>query len=94
MRIAFGMVNDKDLSTIIQMLPQNAHYYWTQPSCQRAFPVEKVAQLGRENHLHGRAFPTVSDAYQAAMHDASMHDFIFIGGSSYVVADLLTFLKQ
>ncbi|MDY3105101.1 MAG: folylpolyglutamate synthase/dihydrofolate synthase family protein [Prevotella sp.] len=94
MRIVFGMVNDKDLSTIIQMLPQNAHYYWTQPSCQRAFPVEKVAQLGRENHLHGKAFPTVSDAYQAAMHDASMHDFIFIGGSSYVVADLLTFLKQ
>ncbi len=94
MRIVFGMVNDKDLSTIIQMLPQNAQYYWTQPSCQRAFPVEKVAQLGRENHLHGKAFPTVSDAYQAAMHDASMHDFIFIGGSSYVVADLLTFLKQ
>ena len=94
MRIVFGMVNDKDLSTIIQMLPQNAQYYWTQPSCQRAFSVEKVAQLGRENHLHGKVFPTVSDAYQAAMHDASMHDFIFIGGSSYVVADLLTFLKQ
>lgn len=94
MRVVFGMVNDKDLSTIIQMLPQNAQYYWTQPSCQRAFPVEKVAQLGRENHLHGKAFPTVSDAYQAAMHDASMNDFIFIGGSSYVVADLLTFLKQ
>lgn len=94
MRIVFGMVNDKDLSTIIQMLPQNAQYYWTQPSCQRAFPVEKVAQLGRENHLHGKAFPTVSDAYQAAMHDADAQDFIFIGGSSYVVADLLTFLKQ
>ena len=94
MRIVFGMVNDKDLSTIIQMLPQNAQYYWTQPSCQRAFPVEKVAQIGRENHLHGKAFPTVSDAYQAAMHDADAQDFIFIGGSSYVVADLLTFLKQ
>lgn len=94
MRVVFGMVNDKDLSTIIQMLPQNAQYYWTQPSCQRAFPVEKVAQLGRENHLHGKAFPTVIDAYQAAMHDGDAQDFIFIGGSSYVVADLLTFLKQ
>lgn len=94
MRIVFGMVNDKDLSTIIQLLPQNAQYYWTQPSCQRAFPVEKVAQLGRENHLHGKAFPTAKDAYQAAMHDADAQDFIFIGGSSYVVADLLTFLKQ
>lgn len=94
MRIVFGMVNDKDLSTIMQMLPQNAQYYWTQPACQRAFPVEKVAQLGRENHLHGKAFPTVMDAYQAAMHDADAQDFIFIGGSSYVVADLLTFLKQ
>lgn len=93
MRIVFGMVDDKDLSTIMKMLPQNAQYYWTQPSCQRAFPVEKVAQLGRENHLHGKAFPTVNDAYQAAMHDADAQDFIFIGGSSYVVADLLTFLK-
>lgn len=94
MRIVFGMVDDKDLSTIMKMLPQNAQYYWTQPSCQRAFPVEKVAQLGRENHLHGKTFPTVKDAYQAAMHDADAQDFIFIGGSSYVVADLLTFLKQ
>lgn len=94
MRIVFGMVDDKDLSTIMQMLPQNAQYYWTQPSCQRAFPVEKVAQLGRDNHLHGKVFPTVKDAYQAAMHDADAQDFIFIGGSSYVVADLLTFLKQ
>ena len=94
MRIVFGMVDDKDLSTIMKMLPQNAQYYWTQPSCQRAFPVEKVAQLGRENHLHGKAFPTVNEAYQAAMHDADAQDFIFIGGSSYVVADLLTFLKQ
>lgn len=94
MRIVFGMVDDKDLSTIMKMLPKNAQYYWTQPSCQRAFPVEKVAQLGRANHLHGKAFPTVKDAYQAAMHDADAQDFIFIGGSSYVVADLLTFLKQ
>lgn len=94
MRIVFGMVDDKDLSTIMKMLPQNAQYYWTQPSCQRAFPVEKVAQLGRENHLNGKAFPTVKEAYQAAMHDADAQDFIFIGGSSYVVADLLTFLKQ
>lgn len=94
MRIVFGMVDDKDLSTIMKMLPQNAQYYWTQPSCQRAFPVEKVAQLGRDNHLHGKAFQTVKDAYQAAMHDADAQDFIFIGGSSYVVADLLTFLKQ
>lgn len=94
MRIVFGMVDDKDLSTIMKMLPQNAQYYWTQPSCQRAFPVEKVAQLGCENHLHGKAFQTVKDAYQAAMHDADAQDFIFIGGSSYVVADLLTFLKQ
>ena len=94
MRIVFGMVDDKDLSTIMKMLPKNAQYYWTQPACQRAFPVEKVAQLGRENQLHGKAFPTVKEAYQAAMHDADAQDFIFIGGSSYVVADLLTFLKQ
>ncbi|MCH4182935.1 MAG: bifunctional folylpolyglutamate synthase/dihydrofolate synthase [Prevotella sp.] len=88
-RIVFGMVNDKDISTVMGMLPKDGIYYWTQPSCKRAFPVEKVVETAKKYQLQGRVFPTVAEAYRKAMEEAGKEDFIFIGGSSYVVADLL-----
>ncbi len=94
LRIVFGMVDDKDLTTIMHLLPTDAVYYWTQPSTKRAFPTKKIALMGKKNNLHGNAYPTVEKAYCATLKDANAEDFIFIGGSSYVVADLLTFLKQ
>ncbi len=84
------MVDDKDLSAIMQMLPKDAIYYWTQPSSHRAFPVEKVAAEGKRNALLGDSYPSVKEAYEHALTDASPDDFIFVGGSSYVVADLLS----
>ena len=93
-RIVFGMVDDKDLHAVMSMLPDDAIYYWTQPSTHRAFPAEKVAATANDYDLHGKIFPTVLEAYQAALHDAAQSDFIFVGGSSYVVADLLTGLQK
>ena len=93
-RIVFGMVDDKDLHAVMSMLPDDAIYYWTQPSTHRAFPAEKVAATADDYNLHGKVFPTVLEAYQAALHDAAQSDFIFVGGSSYVVADLLTSLQK
>lgn len=89
-RIVFGMVDDKDIQAIMQMLPRDAVYYWTQPSTHRAFPVEKVAAEGTLNSLKGNSFRSVKEAYQQALTDAAPDDFIFVGGSSYVVADLLS----
>ena len=93
-RIVFGMVDDKDLHTVMAMLPDDAIYYWTQPSTHRAFPAEKVAATANDFNLHGNIYPTVLKAYNAALHDAAQSDFIFVGGSSYVVADLLTGLQK
>jgi len=93
-RIVFGMVDDKDLHAVMSMLPDDAIYYWTQPSTHRAFPAEKVAATANDYDLHGKIYPTVLEAYQAALHDAAQSDFIFVGGSSYVVADLLTSLQK
>ena len=93
-RIVFGMVDDKDLHAVMSMLPDDAIYYWTQPNTHRAFPVEKVAETADDYDLHGKVFPTVLEAYQAALQDADEQDFIFVGGSSYVVADLLTNLQK
>lgn len=88
-RIVFGMVDDKDMEQVMALLPKDAAYYWTQPVSKRAFPVEKVAESGQKHGLNGNSFPTVHEAYQRALADADAEDFVFVGGSSYVVADLL-----
>ena len=90
LRIVFGMVDDKDIDTVLAMLPKHASYYFTQASTHRAIPAERVAELARHHQLNGNTYPTVAQAFQAAFADAHPDDFIFVGGSSYVVADLLS----
>ena len=89
LRIVFGMVDDKDINTVMEMLPKDAVYYFTQASTHRAIPVGKVMEYATSHGLHGNGFNNVKDAYHQALQDASTEDFIFVGGSSYVVADLL-----
>lgn len=93
-RIVFGMVDDKDISHVMEMLPKDATYYFTQASTHRAIPAEKVVEQGAIYGLQGMPYSTVSAAYEAALADAAIDDFVFVGGSCYVVADLLTWLKQ
>lgn len=89
-RIVFGMVDDKDINTVLQMLPKDAVYYFCQASTHRAIPVENVAEKANRVGLQGSLYHTVKDAYDAALADSYAEDFIFVGGSSYVVADLLS----
>ena len=93
-RIVFGMVSDKDIDTVMQMLPENAVYYFTQAQTKRAIPATVVEEKGKQHNLQGKNYPDVKTAYQQALADASPDDFIFVGGSSYVVADLLTALDK
>ncbi len=90
LRIVFGMVDDKDINTVMQLLPKQAVYYFTQASSHRAIPVHKVQEIATAYQLEGKTFSNVKDAYQQALSDAHPEDFIFVGGSSYLVADLLT----
>lgn len=90
LRMVFGMVDDKDIMTVMRMLPQNATYYWTQASTKRAIPAEKVAQIAKQFNFNGHLYNNVKAAYQQALNDANSNDFIFVGGSSYIVADLLS----
>ena len=90
LRIVFGMVDDKDIDSVMEMLPKNAIYYWTQATSHRAIPKEIVADKGRIHQLEGNIYNSVKEAYREALKDASNDDFVFVGGSSYVVADLLS----
>ena len=88
------MVGDKDVRTSLSLLPKDAVYYFTQASVKRAMPAQEIAALASEFGLRGDIYPTVSQAYQAALREASSNDLIFVGGSSFIVADLLTFLQK
>lgn len=92
--IVFGMVDDKDVVHVLQLLKEKLEnrvkYYWTQPSTKRAIPVEKLSELALKLGLHGEIYHSVKEAYNAALKNAEKDDFVFVGGSSYVVADLLS----
>lgn len=92
--IVFGMVDDKDVEHVLQLLrdklKNRVKFYWTQPSTKRAIPVEKLRNTALKYNLHGEMYHSVKEAYMAAKANAKNDDFVFVGGSSYVVADLLS----
>lgn len=90
LHIVIGMVNDKDVDSVLRLLPTDAIYYFTQASVKRAMPAEELAR--KASHLQGAeegVFQDVPSAYRAAKRNATDDDLIFIGGSTFVVADLL-----
>ncbi len=94
LRIVFGMVDDKDINSVMFLLPKNAIYYWTQADSKRAIKAERVAEIAIKHDLRGEIFDNVEVAYTKALQDSNKDDFVFVGGSSYIVADLLTFLSR
>ena len=82
-----GMVNDKDINGVLALMPKNATYYFTQASIARALPAEEFAKLARQHGLNGNVYPTVEAAVHSALEEAQTDDFIFIGGSTFIVAD-------
>ena len=90
LHIVFGMANDKDSSTILSMMPKNAIYYFTQASIDRALDVDTLAETASKYGLEGYKYSTVQLALEAAKENTNENDFIFIGGSSFIVADVLS----
>lgn len=89
LRIVIGMVNDKDITTVLSLLPRNAVYYFTQADISRALPAGDLQKQASRAGLKGDVFLTVKDAVMAAVSDAAPDDFIFIGGSNFVVGEAL-----
>lgn len=89
LRIVIGMVNDKDISAVLALLPTEAEYYFTQASIVRALSAEELRQEAKSYGLTGASYITVEQAIQAALKDAEPDDFVFIGGSNFVVGEAL-----
>jgi len=87
--IVFGMVNDKDVHAVLTLLPKNATYYFTQAAIPRALPAGLLQQQASEHGLSGNCYLSVQAALDAARKHAGTNDVIYVGGSTFVVAEVL-----
>ena len=88
LHIVLGMVNDKDLPTILPMFPKNALYYFCKPDIPRGLEVAILYQEAQKFDLKGNVYVSVMDAFNSAKSIAQKNDLIFAGGSTFVVAEL------
>ena len=89
LHIVLGVVNDKDLDSILPLFPKNAKYYFCKPNVPRGLDAEILKQKASDFGLLGKVFDSVSEAYVNAKEIASKSDFIYIGGSTFVVAEIV-----
>lgn len=87
--IVFGVVNDKEPDRILAQLPVEARYYFCQADLPRAMNPENLRLAAEKYGLRGEIYSSVKEAFAAAKHTAGTEDFIFIGGSTFVVAEIL-----
>jgi len=89
LHFVFGVVNDKDLDEILPLFPKNAIYYFCKPNMPRGLDAKILEQKSQEFGLNGKVYNSVSEAYTSAKENAVVTDFIYIGGSNFVVAEIL-----
>ncbi|MCT4615998.1 MAG: bifunctional folylpolyglutamate synthase/dihydrofolate synthase [Marinifilaceae bacterium] len=91
LHFVFGMVNDKDIDSVLELLPRDANYYFTQASVPRALDVDLLYEKSIKIGLRGEKYKDLKQAIDNANKNAKSGDLIFIGGSTFVVADALHF---
>ncbi|MBL0013716.1 MAG: bifunctional folylpolyglutamate synthase/dihydrofolate synthase [Flavobacterium sp.] len=89
LHIVLGVVNDKDLGEILPLFPKEAVYYYCKPNISRGLDAELLMGKALTFGLRGNVYNSVSEAYEAAKKSSTTEDFIFIGGSTFVVAEIL-----
>jgi len=94
LHMVFGMVSDKSPHAVLQLLPTDAIYYLTRASIPRAMPVDELEKCASAYLPNRHLYLTVKDALQAAMQEAQPNDVIFVGGSTFVVADALEYWEN
>jgi dihydrofolate synthase/folylpolyglutamate synthase len=85
----FGMVNDKETGKVLQMLPKDARYYFCKADIPRGLPAEDLAAQAKTYSLQGDVYATVAQALGAAKQQAAANDLVLVGGSTFVVAEVV-----
>ena len=89
LHIVLGVVDDKNLDTILPLFPKNAIYYFCKPNVVRGLDEEKLKQKASQYSLVGQTYSSVNEAYKKSLTAAAKNDLIFVGGSTFVVAEVL-----
>ncbi len=89
LHIVLGVVNDKQLERILPLFPKKANYYFCEPNIPRALKAELLCKKAAEFGLEGKTYSSVQKAYEEALKCASVKDLIYVGGSTFVVAEVL-----
>ena len=89
LHLVMGFVKDKDLGKILPLLPTTATYYFCKANIPRGLPATDLQQMAYQYGLQGNAYNSVADAYQAALKEAATTDLVYIGGSIFVLAEIL-----
>lgn len=92
LHMVLGFMADKDVATMLEMMPKKANYYFTQAQTSRTMTAEDLRNIASQNGIKGIIYNNVADAYAAALTNAATDDLIYVGGSMYVLAELLTHL--
>ena len=92
--IVWGMVVDKEHNEILDILPENAEYYFVQPHLRRAYPSEKLREMGKSKGLKGSSYPSVQEGIHEMLKKVGPEDKVWIGGSTFVVAEALAFWEK
>ena len=89
LHLVLGFVKDKDLSAVLPLLPKTAYYYFCAPQMMRALPATSLQDIAAQHGLQGTSYNAVSQAFEAAKAQAKPDDLIYIGGSTFVVAEVV-----
>ncbi|MFO7744787.1 MAG: folylpolyglutamate synthase/dihydrofolate synthase family protein [Psychroflexus sp.] len=89
LHIVLGFVNDKDLDGILPLFPKSANYYFSKPNVPRGMEATDLYYKAKDFSLYGKAFTTVGNALKAAQREAKQKDLIYVGGSTFTVAEIL-----
>ena len=89
LHFVIGMVNDKDIDSVLQLLPHSAEYYFCKADIPRGLDANILAEKAFEMGLRGQVFESVSHAYRSAVNNAHFGDIVFIGGSNFTVAEVV-----
>ena len=89
LHLVLGMVNDKDIYSLLKLFPVSAHYYFCKPNVTRGLGASQLADIFTENGFKGSIYSSVKNALNAAKKSASQGDIIYVGGSTFVVAEII-----
>ncbi len=90
LHMVLGMMADKSIDAVLALLPRDATYYFTAAHTSRALPAEQLQAQATGHGLHGQCYGTATEAYEAAKNAAQAHDLVYVGGSMYVLAEVMS----